>query len=244
MTYIVFDGKVVISDCLVSTSAGSGIIGRKPVNDKGMVQYNKYAPTVDIYYDDCRKQIFPVGATYQGKPLKMITLAGSAQPLQAICGALDAGVDFDDIIKVDVNVQPKAKRHIFNGNSSFMILTDDNKGLLVYCNGDSVKVDERRFMHMGSGTTVVDSVRGLIPGIMQDTAPELTSLEAFVLASGQTETVSEAFDYYIPATGEYKTNQRLTERQAEFILNRIQKRMKLADTYRELTYVNRTPQAL
>lgn len=244
MTYVVYDGKTMISDCFVSTVGGSRIVGRKPVGEDGMTKFNKDAPGVEIYYDDCRKMYFPVGATYQGKPLKVLSLAGSAKPLNAIFGALGAGVDFDDYIKVDVNIQPMSARHSFDGHSSFLFLDDKGKCFHVYCNGNSVRVDEPEWGHIGSGRAIVDSVRTLIPGIMQGTAPELTSLEAYVLAAGQTETVSETFDYYIPATGEYKTNQRLSERQQEWILNRIQKRIKLSDTYRELTYVNRLPTAV
>lgn len=243
MTYIVFDGTTVIADRIVSLQSGSGVFGRREIRKDGMVSMSKSAPAHEVYFNDTSKLIFPPKATYKGEKIKLFALAGSAGPLASLSGALLHEVDLDDIMKVDVSIMPPERRYFFNGKSNYFILTEDGKGHHAYRNEDSISCDNVRWAHLGSGRPVVDSVRTFIPGILQDTAPDLTALEAFVLAAGQTETVSMNFDYYHIPTGEYKTNQQLSERQMEIIMNRIQSRIKLSEMYEDLPYVNKLRKA-
>ncbi|MNV65995.1 hypothetical protein D3C71_1587210 [compost metagenome] len=86
-------------------------------------------------------------------------------------------------------------------------------------------------MHMGCGAEVVN-------GINYHLEKPATALEAHTLASTHDEQVSLEFDYYIPETGTFVRDQKLSDRQRKHILKKIQSRINVVTEPLNSTYIN------
>lgn len=231
MTYLVYDGKALITDRLMQQTVGQDAIGRQPVHKSGYVDLSRLGEGVDIFFDDCRKMIFPEKGTYKGQRILVFAASGSVNNLGEMANALAAGVDFDAYLAVEVNVSKECRR-IFNGRTSILLITEDGVGhAFTACDDGRIDVNTELPLHLGAGSDPVNGVYQMVVGPM-------TALECYVVASNHSDLVSRNFDYYIPATGAYVKDQRLTPRQATCILEKVQKRINLLATVKSKPYVN------
>jgi len=240
MTYIVADRHFIIADRLVQTIEGNNIVGRQQPNDDGSMDFHKRHPGKTTWHNDCLKLYTLPKGKYNGEAIKLIALAGDARNELDMFGALTQGVDLSDYMKVEANIQPKSERRIFSGATTVLVHTEEGTHhILSADNGDRIEHARfKNFAHMGSGVHAVNGIRFNIPKTQEKGATRLTALEAFVIAAAKTDTVSRNFDTYEIATGKLTYDRRLSERQMEFILKRVQSRIDLSGVEAELKYLN------
>lgn len=239
MTYIVSDGKHVIADKLLQASFGGSLTGRTPPTEDNRFVYNPTRRDTDFWFNDANKLVAVDGGMYQGEAIKVLGLSGSTRNLPDLLGALEQGVDFQDYLRVEANILPVEERRIFGDNTCIFITLENGESMKFYGDGKSIRhLRTKKFLHTGSGTDVVDSMRRIV-NLPEGRQTKLTALEAFVVASSHCDTVSRAFDYYCIESGKFVRNQQLTDRQTLAILNGLQKRVNVEFIRSEKPYSNR-----
>ncbi|MNC15766.1 hypothetical protein D3C87_1150050 [compost metagenome] len=231
MTYVIYDGKTLIADKLVKQTVGGYMCGRRQRDAEGFYKPTGSSSTVPIYYRDACKIFLMREGKFLGQKIKAIAIAGTINNVEEMLNAVEAGCDLDSYMTVDVNIQPNSARRIFNGKTSIMVITEDNVGAVFTSNGRTIHKHDGPPMHMGCGAEVVN-------GINYHLEKPATALEAHTLASTHDEQVSLEFDYYIPETGTFVRDQKLSDRQRKHILKKIQSRINVVTEPLNSTYIN------
>ncbi|QBJ02916.1 hypothetical protein MZD04_gp390 [Pseudomonas phage Psa21] len=232
MTYIVYDGKTLIADKLMSQGVGSYALGRKPRTAGGFV-VNRPGKKVDVYYNDTEKVIFLRKGLYEGKEIKCLAMAGQIVNLGELISYLEQGHDLDHYLDCEAAVYPVKERRNFGPGNSITVVMKDGAGYNFHHVSDGIDrvMSSKGLIHGGAGVSWVN-------GINPHLSTPLTALEAFVIGSHYSSVVSEEFDYYCSVTNEYKKNQKLSMRQRESILARVQSRFALNGEVANENYVN------
>lgn len=233
MTYVVYDGTILIADKMVQQTVGSYLFGRKPRREDGTVNQHKAGTPVTIKYSDCLKIIKPAAGTYEGKKIVRLAAAGLVTNLGEVIEYLERGGELNDYILSEVCIQPKTARRFFVEGNQLLVITEDGKGAMIQPNKSGIGHYDQMPIHIGCGAAWVGDLLTLS---RDDT--KITSLEAHTYASNMDTGVSMSFDYYVPKTDVEVLNQTLTHKQRSKILHKLQSQIDITPIPVEVSYVN------
>lgn len=238
MTYLVSDGKVFIADKFCSKQLPV-VHGRKTQDAEGNRKSDK--AEMSIYYNDTNKIELLSSGKYEGTPIKLFSVAGTTSHLQRALSYLNRGHDILDAMHLEACMHV-SDRVFFRDDCSYLFVNTNNDVLMCSADTDtnSVIIHSRRperIIHRGCGIRSVNALTRFIER-------PITALEAFVVASQLDENVSEEFDYYDLESNVLVHDQKLTSRQRNKILDKLQSEMVIDREINSVDYVNEIYQSV
>lgn len=207
MTLIVSNGQFLYADKLCS------ITGRAPGQPAGK-QYKTYVNDV------CKIKVFDKPALVYGRRCLAMSLSGNTAYQTAIHRHLDAGDEFEELVRYEC-VTGNLK--MFKSGIEYVFLMEDGLTRLVHTKDDSIKsILTSGIVTSGATHTYLNHIDVMCPK-----GQALTPLEMMVLSSRHSKSVSEEFDYYSAATGQLVMDQKLSDRQAVAVIERVNARLRI-----------------